>query len=56
MKKIDSLRPDGGAQEGTFGGHMRTRTRYLPGLDVVLLTAMLPVVCYHFTIDSARAG
>ena len=35
---------------------MRTRTKYLPGLDVIRLTAMLPVVCYHFTIESARAG
>lgn len=31
------------------------RTR-LPGLDLIRVTAMLPVVCYHFCIESARAG
>ena len=35
---------------------MRNRINYLPGLDVIRLTAMLPVVCYHFNIESARAG
>lgn len=34
----------------------QTTVRYLPGLDLIRLTAMLPVVCYHFAIESARAG
>lgn len=30
--------------------------RYRPGLDVVRLGAVLPVLCYHFCIEAARLG
>ena len=30
--------------------------RRLPGLDLIRLLATVPVVCYHFCIESARAG
>lgn len=29
---------------------------YRPGLDVVRLAALLPVLCYHYCIESARLG
>ena len=29
---------------------------YRPGLDVVRLTALLPVLCYHYCIEAARLG
>ena len=27
-----------------------------PGLDVVRLAALLPVLCYHYCIEAARLG
>ena len=27
---------------------------YRPGLDVVRLAALLPVLCYHYCIEAAR--
>ena len=29
---------------------------YRPGLDVVRLAALLPVLCYHYCIEAARLG
>lgn len=29
---------------------------YRPGLDIVRLAALLPVLCYHYCIEAARAG
>lgn len=35
---------------------MKTPAHYRPGLDVIRLAALLPVLCYHFCIEAARAG
>ena len=29
---------------------------YRPGLDVIRLAALLPVLCYHYCIEAARFG
>lgn len=35
---------------------VKTPARYRPGLDVIRLAALLPVLCYHFCIEAARFG
>ena len=35
---------------------MKIPAHYRPGLDVIRLAALLPVLCYHFCIEAARAG
>lgn len=35
---------------------VKTPAHYRPGLDVIRLAALLPVLCYHFCIEAARAG
>ena len=35
---------------------MKIPARYHPGLDVIRLAALLPVLCYHFCIEAARLG
>lgn len=35
---------------------VKTPAHYRPGLDVVRLAALLPVLCYHFCIEAARLG
>lgn len=35
---------------------MKTPAHYRPGLDLVRLGALLPVLCYHFCIEAARLG
>lgn len=34
----------------------KTPAHYLPGLDVVRLAALLPVLCYHFCAEAATLG
>lgn len=35
---------------------VKTPAHYRPGLDVIRLAALLPVLCYHFCIEAARLG
>lgn len=35
---------------------IKTPAHYRPGLDVIRLAALLPVLCYHFCIEAARLG
>ena len=35
---------------------VKTPAHYRPGLDVIRLAALLPVLCYHFCIEAARVG
>ena len=35
---------------------LKTPAHYRPGLDLVRLAALLPVLCYHFCIEAARSG
>ena len=35
---------------------LKTPAHYRPGLDLVRLAALLPVLCYHFCIEAARNG
>ena len=35
---------------------VKTPAHYRPGLDLVRLAALLPVLCYHFCIEAARLG
>lgn len=35
---------------------LKTPAQYRPGLDVIRLAALLPVLCYHFCIEAARLG
>ena len=35
---------------------LKTPAHYRPGLDLVRLAALLPVLCYHFCIEASRSG
>ena len=35
---------------------LKTPAQYRPGLDVIRLAALLPVLCYHYCIEAARLG
>ena len=35
---------------------LKTPAHYRPGLDLIRLAALLPVLCYHFCIEAARLG